>query len=127
MLLAEDEPLSQEVVALLLVDAGLCPVLVANGQVALERARDGGYDLISMDVQMPDMDGLDATRAIRRLPGMADVPILAMTANAFDEDRDRCLAAGMSDHIGKPVLPETFYRSLLRWLRVRRGSDGAKP
>jgi CheY-like chemotaxis protein len=78
-----------------------------------------------MDVQMPVMGGLDAARSIRRLPSRASLPILAMTANAFEEDRKACLAAGMSDHIGKPVLPETLYAALARWLAAPppSGSD----
>jgi CheY-like chemotaxis protein len=69
-----------------------------------------------MDMQMPVMDGLDATQAIRQFFPPSTLPILAMTANAFDEDRQRCLAAGMNDHIGKPVEPDNFYEMLLRWL-----------
>jgi two-component system, sensor histidine kinase and response regulator len=67
-------------------------------------------------MQMPNLNGVDATRAIRMLPGYAKTPILAMTANAFDEDRQVCIEAGMNDHIGKPVEPEVLYETLLKWL-----------
>jgi CheY-like chemotaxis protein len=70
-----------------------------------------------MDMQMPVMTGLEATRAIRQLPGLSAVPILALTANAFSEHREACLEAGMNDHIGKPVTPDVFHTTLLRWLR----------
>ena len=79
-------------------------------------ARTDDYDLILMDMQMPVMNGLDATRAIRALVGRAHTPILAMTANAFDEDRQRCMEAGMNDHIGKPVVPAVLYQVMLKWL-----------
>ena len=69
-----------------------------------------------MDMQMPRMDGIEATLAIRAIEGCASIPILALTANAFDDDRDRCLAASMNDHIGKAVEPRHFYASVLRWL-----------
>jgi CheY-like chemotaxis protein len=77
-----------------------------------------------MDVQMPVLDGLQATRRIRALPGMDTLPIVAMTANAFGDDRDACLAAGMNDHVAKPVDPQQLYRTVLRWLLAGR-SDGA--
>jgi two-component system sensor histidine kinase/response regulator len=116
LLLAEDDPVNQQVASDLLNDVGLTVEVVANGQQAVERACTGDYALVLMDMQMPVMDGIDATRAIRQFFAPAALPILAMTANAFDEDRQRCLAAGMNDHIGKPVDPEHLYKILLRWL-----------
>ena len=123
VLLAEDEPVNREVISSLLEDAGLAPELATDGQQALDMARGGGYALILMDVQMPVMNGLEATRAIRQLPGMAKIPILALTANAFDEDRDVCLAAGMDAHIGKPVDPDALCEIVLRWLQKSDALD----
>ncbi len=123
VLVAEDEPINREVIASLLEDAGLAPELATDGQQALDMARGGGYALILMDVQMPVMNGLEATRAIRQLPGMAKIPILALTANAFDEDRAVCLAAGMDAHIAKPVQPDALCEVILNWLRKSDALD----
>ena len=116
VLLVEDEPINREVSLALLEEVMLAADVAEDGQQALEMASRQHYALILMDVQMPRLNGLDATRAIRRLPGYADTPILAMTANAFDEDRRDCLAAGMNDHIGKPIVPERLFAALQRWL-----------
>jgi PAS domain S-box-containing protein len=127
VLVAEDEALSRDVACALLEGAGLVPVLAENGAQAVETASRGGVVAVLMDMQMPVMGGCDAARAIRVLPGMAAIPILAMTANAFDDDREQCLRAGMNDHITKPVMPDAFYRCLLSWLRHAAAPGSANP
>ena len=119
VLLVEDEPINQEITQMSLEDVGLQPSTAGNGLQALRMAETDDYALILMDVQMPEMDGFEAARAIRKLPGHLHTPIVAMTANAFEEDRQACLAAGMNDFVPKPVAPERLYQTLLHWLQRR--------
>lgn len=109
----------------MLLAAGLDADVAVDGIEAVDMAAATAYDLILMDVQMPRMDGLDATRRLRAIPGRVLVPIIAMTANAFADDRARCLAAGMDDFIAKPVDPEILYATILRWLD--EAGDGGRP
>lgn len=120
ILLAEDIDINREVVIALLAKSGISIETTTNGLEVLEVIKNdpGGYDLLFMDIQMPKMDGLEAAQNIRALgyPETADLPIIAMTSNVFQEDIDACLAAGMNDHIGKPVSLKELYRVLLRYL-----------
>jgi PAS domain S-box-containing protein len=122
VLLAEDNAVNQEVAVALLGSAGLEVDVAEDGQQALEMAASRTYALILMDVQMPVLDGLDATRAIRQSEWGRHIPILAMTANAFAEERQRCLDAGMNDHVAKPVIAEQLFRTLHHWLDRRVAS-----
>ncbi len=116
ILLVEDEPVNREIAQTLLRDAGQQVDTAVDGVEAVALVRQQRYDLILMDMQMPKMDGLQATRLIRLLPEGRDLPIIALTANAFGEDRARCIDAGMNDFIGKPVVPTVLFESVLRWL-----------
>ncbi len=120
LLLVEDSPINRGVALALLEGAGLRVDTAEDGLAGVDQARTNDYDLILMDMQMPVMDGLDATRAIRRLPERAATPILAMTANAFEDSRRECLDAGMNDFVAKPVKTRALYAALLKWLPPRR-------
>ncbi|MFA6444762.1 MAG: PAS domain S-box protein, partial [Sterolibacterium sp.] len=127
VLLAEDNAVNREVALELLHGVGLDVDTAENGSEAVDKARATAYGLILMDVQMPEMDGMEATRLIRALAGRERTPILAMTANAFDEDRRKCEAAGMDDFIAKPVNPGALFRALLRWLPAGGPNASAAP
>ncbi len=127
ILVAEDNRASQRLAVLMLERLGCRVDVVANGNEAVQAARRFQYDLILMDCQMPELDGLSATREIRRLSHpMGTVPIIALTANAFREDEERSLAAGMNDFLTKPVTVDTLMRLLYQWLpRHFHSSDGS--
>ena len=121
ILLVEDNELNQEVAVELLASVGLAVDVAENGSVALRKVQEQPYDIVLMDMQMPVMDGVAATREIRRLPGLANLPIVAMTANAMAADRERCLEAGMNDHVAKPIDPDELWSKLLQWVVPRQG------
>ncbi|HEU6437212.1 MAG TPA: response regulator [Nitratidesulfovibrio sp.] len=126
VLLVEDNELNREVALGLLAEAGLVPDAAEDGAQAVRMVMEGHYDLVLMDVQMPVMDGYEATRTIRRTLGADLLPIVAMTANAMQGDREACLAAGMNDHVAKPIDPDDLFAALIRWL-PKRGDSPATP
>jgi two-component system sensor histidine kinase/response regulator len=128
LLLVEDNELNQEVARGLLADTGVIIDLAENGAIAVQKVAKTPYDVVLMDMQMPVMDGLEATRRIRADGRFAALPIVAMTANALEEDRKQCLAVGMNDHLAKPIEPELLWSTLLRWVTVsRQGMAAASP
>ena len=119
ILLVEDNELNREVALGLLEDAQLSIETAENGAVAVQMITKQDYDLVLMDMQMPVMDGVTATKAIRSNPRFLSLPIVAMTANAMDRDRQLCLDAGMNDHLAKPIDPDKLFGALLRWITPR--------
>ncbi|HJV51797.1 MAG TPA: PAS domain S-box protein [Noviherbaspirillum sp.] len=118
ILLVEDNEINQQIAGELMQLAGIAVDVAGNGRIALEQLLDAGpehYGMVFMDVQMPEMDGLEATRRLRADARFADLPVIAMTAHAMVEERDRCFAAGMNDHLSKPISPAELYRAIARW------------
>jgi signal transduction histidine kinase/AmiR/NasT family two-component response regulator len=124
ILLVEDNELNQEVAVGLLEDGGFLVDIANNGQEALNMLPQKAYDVILMDMQMPVMDGITATMEIRKDAHYKDLPIVAMTANAMEQDKQKCLEAGMNDHVSKPVEPDELFRALLKWIKPRQTKPG---
>jgi len=127
VLLVEDNDLNQEVATELLRGAGLVVDVADNGKIGVEKVQSGQFDVVLMDMQMPVMDGVTATRILRGMPQFDALPIIAMTANAMQSDREACRAAGMNDHVAKPIEPRDLFATLLRWVKPREqpaGGDG---
>jgi two-component system sensor histidine kinase/response regulator len=120
VLLAEDNKINQQVAEELLTQAGLKVTIANNGREAVEMLTEKNeYEAVLMDMQMPEMDGYEATRTIRKKPEFADLPIIAMTANVMAGDREKCLEAGMNDHVAKPIEPDKLFRTLVQWIPAR--------
>jgi CheY-like chemotaxis protein len=125
VLLAEDNFSNQEIVQAVLEEAGMVVTLASNGREAVDRVREQAFDVVLMDVQMPEMDGLNATRAIRKSDTPSrDIPIVAMTAHAMKRDEEKCLAAGMNGYVAKPITQERLFRTLWRWTRPQKAAQG---
>jgi two-component system sensor histidine kinase/response regulator len=119
ILVVEDNELNQEVALGLLESEGFEVEIANNGQEAVEMVTQNSYEIVLMDMQMPVMDGLTATKEIRKLEQFKDLPILAMTANAMDQDKEKCAEAGMNDHVAKPIDPDDLFNALLKWIKPK--------
>ena len=117
VLLVEDNEVNQQIATELLELAQLVVVTADNGQIGLEKVQSGPFDVVLMDMQMPVMDGYTASREIRNNPALANLPIIAMTANAMAGDREKCIAAGMNDHVAKPINPREMFEALAKWVQ----------
>jgi len=119
VLLAEDNPLNQQVAHDILQDAGAAVIVVGNGAEALQVLRQTAVDCVLLDIRMPEMDGLETVRRIRGELGLRSLPVIALTANAFSEDRDCYLARGMDDVLSKPIDPAGLYKTVKKWVTLR--------
>ena len=127
ILIVEDNEINQQVAVELLETAGYTTEVAVNGEEAVALVQRTPYDLVLMDMQMPVMDGLAATIAIRKLPGLETLPIVAMTANAMRQDRDKCMAAGMNAFVTKPIDPEALLETLAVWIAPGNSGTGVRP
>ena len=125
VLLVEDNELNRDVATGMLADAPVTVSAADNGEVAIRMLNEGNYDVVLMDMQMPVMDGLTATRVIRQTSKLKDLPIIAMTANAMAGDREKCLEAGMNDHLTKPIDPDKLFEALQHWIPARTAANPA--
>ena len=117
--MVEDNLTNQKLAQLMLRNIGVASDIASNGTEAVAAAQERKYDLVLMDCVMPEMDGFEATRRLRQVPGFEEIPILAITANAYPENREACLAAGMDDYLTKPVRQPILYQKLSYWLPPR--------
>jgi signal transduction histidine kinase/CheY-like chemotaxis protein len=127
VLLVEDNKINQVVAIGLLEDAEIVVDLAENGEVAVQKVHENSYDAVLMDVQMPVMDGMEATRVIRSDPRFRLLPIIAMTADAMASDQQQCLDAGMNDYVAKPINPQQFFGVLSRWIAQGGDANKAEP
>lgn len=127
VLLAEDNEINQQVAREILESAGVSVNIAGNGREALEMLESGAYDLVLMDIQMPEMNGFETTKAIRANPNLKDIPVVAMTAHALVGDKDKSLISGMNDHITKPVDPDLLISTLSQWLPEKSGREAVLP
>jgi CheY-like chemotaxis protein len=126
ILVVEDNDINQEIAKELLESEGFEVEIAENGQIAIEKIQQNHYDIVLMDMQMPVMDGVSATIKIRKLPRFNHLPIIAMTANAMQQDKEICFAAGMNDHISKPIDPNDLWTALAKWIRPRQSKSNVK-
>jgi two-component system sensor histidine kinase/response regulator len=123
ILLVEDNEFNQQIAAELLADAGFKVDIAENGRISIEMLDKRSYDIVLMDMQMPVMDGVTATKEIRKDGRFRDLPILAMTANVMEADIEKCREAGMQDHIGKPIDPDEMFDKLLKWVKPHQSEE----